>query len=460
MNHASNPSSSIGATQPTRVRWLIVVLLMLFVAQGHFNRVSVSVAGAERLIEHEGIGSERMGWVYTAFLIVYTLCMLPGGYLIDRLGARWSLGTMGLAMGACVIATGSLGWLGWTGTQLWIAMLVVRAIAGAFSVPLHPGSAQCVSKWTPDGSRSTANGLVTAAALMGIAVTYPIFGSLMDWLDWPLAFVMCGSVLLAFSLVWLSLSADRVGDHPWVNAAEKELVLGQLEQPSSISDSSESAVSRSEASRDAVPVRGVDGSEKVARSPLRSLMFVTASYAAIGYFQYLFFYWMQFYFDKGLHLPPATSRLASMVVTIAMGIGMACGGWVTDRLCLMWGPRQGRCAIAVLSITVSALVAVSGILAAPPWQVVVACFSIALLALGLCEGAFWTTAAELGGERRGLACAFMNTGGNAAGAVAPALTPWIAEHYGWNAAIVVACVICGMGGVFWFGVDSAPANRS
>src|SRR5262249_18031353 len=60
---------------------LLVLLLMLVVAFGHFNRISISVAGTERLIAPNGISETRMGWVYSGFLWCYTLAMLPGGLL-------------------------------------------------------------------------------------------------------------------------------------------------------------------------------------------------------------------------------------------------------------------------------------------------------------------------------------------------------------------------------------------
>jgi MFS transporter, ACS family, D-galactonate transporter len=102
------------AERPTDVRWLIVLMLMGFTFLGHFNRLSISVAGTERFIGSgpERISTEKMGMVYSAFLLVYTIAMLPGGWVIDRVGPRLALTGMGLGMGFCVALTGSLGWLG------------------------------------------------------------------------------------------------------------------------------------------------------------------------------------------------------------------------------------------------------------------------------------------------------------------------------------------------------------
>ncbi|HEV3026833.1 MAG TPA: hypothetical protein VG457_04630, partial [Planctomycetota bacterium] len=87
----------------------------------------------------------------------------------------------------------------------------------------------------------------------------------------------------------------------------------------------------------------------------------------------------------------------------------------------------------------------------PFW--IVACFSLALASLGACEGAFWTTAIDLGGERAGISAAIVNTGGNAGGALAPWLTPRISLIFGWHGALVVACVFCFVGALLWVWID-------
>ena len=76
-------------------RWRNILLLMVYAGMGHFNRVGISVAGDELFIPEKGISEVQMGWVYTTFLIVYTIGMLPGGWLIDRFGSSRVLGWFG-----------------------------------------------------------------------------------------------------------------------------------------------------------------------------------------------------------------------------------------------------------------------------------------------------------------------------------------------------------------------------
>src|SRR5258708_32146420 len=81
--------------KPTRVRWHILALLMALCFLSHFNRVSMSVAGNDRIMEQYSISPTKMGAVYSAFLLIYSIAMIPGGFFIDRCGARIALITMG-----------------------------------------------------------------------------------------------------------------------------------------------------------------------------------------------------------------------------------------------------------------------------------------------------------------------------------------------------------------------------
>src|SRR5258708_10155620 len=82
--------------KPTRVRWHILALLMALCFLSHFNRVSMSVAGNDPIMEQYSISPTKMGTVYSTFLLIYSIVMIPGGFFIDRYGARGALITMGL----------------------------------------------------------------------------------------------------------------------------------------------------------------------------------------------------------------------------------------------------------------------------------------------------------------------------------------------------------------------------
>ena len=410
-NTAASPSSPVA-------RWGVVLLLMGYTALGHFNREGFAVAGNEIFIKQLGISEVRMGWVYSAFLIVYTIGMMPGGWLIDRFGSGRMLTLFGLSLGTFVVLTGTLDWLTKTPLSLWIGLLVLRGLAGACNSPLHPGAAHVAADLMPYQHRATVNGLRTAGALIGVAFSYPIFGWLMDELTWPWAFVVSGSALVACGVVWKLFAS------PLLPVPQQGGSTATIE---------------------------ADSRAKWLLLRDRNLWLLTLSYAAYGYFQYLFFYWMSYYFEKVLHVPDAESRRVSFYIFLAMGAGMAVGGYCTGIACKLLENTRGRRSVVMTGMGLAAIFALMAVNRTDQWGVAV-CLAVSMGALGMCEGVFWTTATDIGGKARGFSGAFMNTGGNVGGFISPVLTPYIAESetMGWAGAITVACVITGLGALLWF----------
>jgi len=422
-------SSAVSQSLSLRTRWGAVAMLAGFAFLGHFNRVGMSVVGDE-LIRAGTFTKVEMGTIYSAFLLVYTVCMLPGGWFIDRVGPAAALLWMGVGFGIGGILTGLLGWIGLAPAVLWWALLLVRGVAGATSTPLHPAAARGVALWSEPGKRSTANGFVTAGALVGIAVKAAGFGWLIKQFGWPGACIAGGAILLVFALLW-QIVAPRDAAAPQDSPA-----------PASGESTPQSAGALWSLVRN------------------RNLLLLTASYSAVGYFQYLFFYWMDFYFSTELKLPASQTQAASFTVLISMAVGMAIGGRCSDFLCEQFGVGQGRRLTAFFGMGLSALFGLLGMLATSP-QTVVLLFSLSLGALGLCEGIFWTASTEVGGRSGGFAGAILNTGGNAAGVIAPVLTPWLADQFNWGVAVAVACAICALGGGLWIGINpTSPESRS
>ncbi len=417
------PSADLRDRPANANRWMIVVLVLGFAALGHFNRIGISVAGDEVFIPELGISETAMGWVYTAFLIVYTTAMLPAGWLIDRIGSGKALALYGVMMGTFVVLTGALGWIVSDPLGLWIGLLVIRGLAGICNAPLHPGAAHVVSDTISPSRRATANGVITAGALIGIACCYPGYGWLMDTLSWQWAFVVGGGALMAYGLMW------------------RMFAVGSLPHPQEITKA-----------------KPAPSTHVLSLLGQRNLWLITLSYAMYSYFQYLVFYWMGYYFKDVLGVPAVDARWASFWIMIAMGAGMVVGGRSTDFACESLGRTGGRRAIVLIGMGCGAVfgfvaVNVEGFIA------VAACLSASMAFTGMVEGVFWTTATDIGGKSRGLCGAFMNTGGNAGGLISPVLTPIMAEQIGWTRSIVVACVISLVGGLVWFFITPPQAQE-
>jgi sugar phosphate permease len=304
---------------------------------------------------------------------------------------------------------------------------------GALSAPLHPAAARAIGNWFPFSERSFANGVVTAAAIFGVAVSYPGFNALIKILDWQGAFVVCGIVTAALTCVWMFYARDWPSQHPHANDAERAL----------IGTSS---------------TTGHNGNAEwfgLLENP--NLILVTLSYAAVGYFQYLFVYWMAYYFEKILKLGPDASKYYAGFLQIALAAGMPLGGWLSGKLSARAGVRRGRALVAGGGMFLSATLLGLGVLAHEPFWIVT-WFALAHLAIGAAEGPIWATAVDIGGSKGGTAAAICNTGGNVGGLIAPTLTPWIALHYGWPAGIGIGGGICVLGAYCWFWINPRSSD--
>jgi sugar phosphate permease len=426
----TNPSTETqrGRAEPLQTgwsRWRILVLLMALCFISHFNRASMANAGDERIMAQFGITTKQMGVIYSAFLIVYTVFMIPGGLFIDRYGPRRALAAMGFATAAFCAFTGMVGWGTFaSGTQVWLTLIAVRALMGFFTTPLHPACARTVSNWFPAPQQSLANGLVTGAALMAYALVHPVFGRLIDWVDWTNAFFISAVATALITGVWLVCGADR------------PLQVAPSNMPTA---------------------QGLlSGLGSLLRH--RSLWFLTLSYSAVGYFQYLFFYWMHYYFDEILHMGKIDSRFYASLPNLAMAVGMPLGGWLTDGAQRLFGSKPGRTLVPKIGMALSAVFLALGIFARDrSW--VVLWFTLSLGVLGLCEGSFWTSAVEIGGRHGGSAAAIMNTGGNGIGLLAPMITPFVSDALGWKWGIGLGALICVGGALCWFWIDPSEKNQ-
>jgi MFS transporter, ACS family, D-galactonate transporter len=312
------------------------------------------------------------------------------------------------------------------GAQIWIALLVVRSLMGLFTVPLHPGAARAAGNWFAPEQQSLANGLITGASILAYAVVHPVFGSLIDRFNWPIAFVITGAVTALLALAWWLFATDHPAgfSKPQTQGAEVESV--STAEPQNF------------------------------RS---NLILITLSYSAVGYFQYLFFYWLHYYFESVLHMDKTESRYLTGLPSLAMAASMPLGGWITDRIVRWRGDVSARALVPKIGMIVSAVLLACGIFAKDRFWIV-ACFTASLAVLGLCEAAFWTVAVSLGGERGGTSAAIMNTGGNGIGLLAPMITPWIGTHLGWGWGLGVGAIIGLLGGLCWFGIKLHDESTS
>src|ERR1700709_584255 len=79
----------------TRVRLFLAFWLFIISGVAFLDRTNISIAGLQISREY-GLGNQRLGWIFSAFLIGYAGFQLPAGWLSMRCGPRrgWTIGVM------------------------------------------------------------------------------------------------------------------------------------------------------------------------------------------------------------------------------------------------------------------------------------------------------------------------------------------------------------------------------
>jgi ACS family glucarate transporter-like MFS transporter len=125
----NHDKSGLSLTRATRVRWVIMGWLTLVLMLTYLDRLNLSIAG--KYIQDEfSISTQTMGWVFSAFLLGYSIFQIPGGWAGDRFGARnllimaivwWSAFTALTALAPHLIF---VRWFGVVGSLIIVRFLV------------------------------------------------------------------------------------------------------------------------------------------------------------------------------------------------------------------------------------------------------------------------------------------------------------------------------------------------
>src|SRR5207249_1712579 len=77
-------------SQPTWVRWRLMLMLMGFTGLNHFHRQSLPNV-INDVMRDCRFSETDMGWIFSAFLLGYVIFMVPGGWLADWRGGWFGL---------------------------------------------------------------------------------------------------------------------------------------------------------------------------------------------------------------------------------------------------------------------------------------------------------------------------------------------------------------------------------
>lgn len=422
----SSPASS--SSRAGHVRWRILALLFVISVVTYIDRVNISVT-ARHMMPAFGLTEQQFGYVFSAFVIGYALCQIPGGWLGDRYGARrvltwalvwWSLWTGMTAIAATTVLASWFGILG--------SLMLTRALLGIGESVALPNFNRAVADWLPAREHALGIGLAIGGIGFGAAVTPPLTAWLMVNFGWQTAFYAAAALGLGVAALWTWYATDHPREHPGVTPAELALIEAD----------------KAPVSRQPVPWRALLGSATVRR--------LTLSYACLGYVAYVYMSWFYLYVTTVRGFSELRGAWFAAAPFVAMLIGCPVGGWLTDRLTLTYGVTRARQFVGLSGMVASGLAIAGGAWAPSAW------LALLLLSLGagllyFTVGAYWSSTMHLSKAHAGTLSGLMNTGANIGGTLSPTLTPWLAHEFGWTAALAAAAGVAILGGLLWLRID-------
>lgn len=420
-----------------RVRYFLAFWLFVLSGVAFLDRTNISIAGLQISTEY-GLGNQRLGWIFSAFLIGYAGFQLPAGWLSARYGPRRVLTFGVISWGVATVLTALLP----SGIRDAVALLIaIRFALGAGESVIYPAANQFVARWVPMQERGFINGLIFAGVGAGSGLTPPMLTWLITNHGWRAAFWFSALVGFAVGTVWWLLARDTPEEHPGMTSEELKEIRDGL---SFVTPTAAAPVSQNSETASKEP--GILWGAIFHRRDLPALML---GYFSFGYVAWIFFSWFFLYMAQVRGFDLKSSAKLTMLPFLLMTICCLFGGALSDRLTGRYGLRVGRCGLAGAAMILAAMSLVLGSQIESP-ELAGVVLALGVGALYISQSSFWSASVDIAGHSSGVFSSMVNMGGQIGGAVTASLTPWIAQRYGWTTSFRVSAALAFIGAICWF----------
>ncbi len=393
--HTLSDATLAPTTAVSKLRWGIVLLLLLAAVVNYLDRANLSIANTTIAAEF-GFSQTEMGLLLSAFLWPYALANLPAGWLVDKFGPKrmfsWALG---LWSTFTVLASF---------VNSYSFFYGLRMMLGIAESPFFTSGIKITHRWFGDNERGLPTAIINTGSQIANAIAPPILTVLLLTLGWRGMFVAIGLMGIPLLLAWWKFYRDP-------NAREDALLH---------------AGHRSVATAD----------EKAESSWGALFRHSTTWFMVIGNFSIMFTIWVYLtwlpgYLEKSLGFSLKATGWIASIPFFAGILGVLVGGMLSDRLV-----RRGVRAITARKVPIVTGAALAACFVAPIPFVDSTPLAIGLLAMGyfcsqMPQGALWTLASDIAPKSQVASLgAIQNFGGFLGAAMAPIVTGIILDTTG------------------------------
>jgi ACS family glucarate transporter-like MFS transporter len=414
--------------QLTNRRVWIFVFMFFLTTINYVDRVVLSVS-ATPIAREFGITPVQLGYLFSSFLWLYVICLVPMGMIVDKFGTR-AVNAAGIGLWS--IATALTGFAPGLST-----LIASRVLMGVGESTTYPAAGRVIREWIPMRERALFAAIFNSGAYFGPAVGGLVLTWLVSTAGWRTAFFVCsaiGFVWLAAWLIWFRLPEQA----SWLSSEERAMILRER------GDKSAQA---------AAPSLGIG--RLLASTSMLGLM-LTQGCAV--YTQYLFLTWLPNYLqaERGMSMLKSGALMAlpflGAVILTAL-IGKLSDTLLTEETIRTGGRRR----LAALSMLAGSLILLT--------PLVGNVYVILLLIMIALSGVASTVAMNIAlvsdllrsSADAGRATGLLILGGNIFGISAPIVTGYVIQSTGnFDYAFVVAGALLVVGSLAVFLLARKP----
>lgn len=199
----------------TNRRVLIFVLMFFLATINYVDRVVLSVS-ATPIAKEFDISPVQLGYLFSSFLWLYVICLVPMGMIVDKFGTR-AVNAAGIGLWS--IATALTGFAPGFST-----LIASRVLMGVGESTTYPAAGRVIREWIPMRERALFAAIFNSGAYFGPAVGGLVLTWLVSTAGWRTAFFVCaaiGFVWLAAWLIWFRQPEQA----SWLSSEERAMIL-------------------------------------------------------------------------------------------------------------------------------------------------------------------------------------------------------------------------------------------
>ena len=410
-----------------RIQLTAVTLLVAAGLVAYLDRGILGIA-QHQITEEMQLDALQFGILSAAFSLPYAFAQLPIGVMLDRIGARITMGFGIIIWSLAQLAGGFVRTVG----QFEIA----RAVLGVGEAPAFPAGAKVFSEWFAVKERGLPTGIYVASTTFAPAIAPFLLTGLMLQFGWRGMFVIMGVIGLLVGVAWVAMYRDRSAAK--LEPEEVEFLSG--------------------GEKGATDERKITGSDWLAILGQRSMWGIIIGWIGVIYMVWLYLTWLPGYLDKERGVSIKATAVLLMIPYIAGTFGQLAGGFVPDWLVSKgMKPILSRKWPICIGLIFAAVFTVPAAYT-PSLAMAVVCISAAMFFVNMSSGAGWALV-SVSAPRRLVATlgSFMNFGGYLGASAAPVITGFVVKETGsFVMALLIAAAVSVVGALFYAFVVKDP----